>query len=418
VPRDDNDRRHPQRLTTSFVASLILHALLAALLFSIATSSSEQASSESVQGAQIVTVTSQAVPKTVAVAVPHAAPPIPHARTAPQQVAAQPRSAPPHPPVHHELSKFAPTAPPNPTPAPEASAAPNPQPTQPEIALTPLPIVAAVPTSVPARIIAATIHAPPTAPPTQAPTAAPTARPVPKIEQPKAPQATFAPLIARATPQAVVTPGMTSQVQIRKPTPGVPSPGPTRRPEPTISHGGAASPGPKTLGSPGPKGIAPVKSNAAAKPIQTVQSTPRPAAAQGKPAAKASRNLNQRLRNILPTPGPYAIATPRMYKGDISNLKPAEPTPPPAIVAITKFIYTENLTGQRWKIWPLGATPEERGIKMYVTSIRHVAGIQMCTGWVIRQPIAGKDPWIVEPDQTFPCSGNLVPYARPTPAPP
>jgi len=418
VPRDDNDRRHPQRLTTSFVASLILHALFALLLFSIATSSSEQASSESVQGAQIVTVTSQAVPKTVAVAIPHAAPPVPHARTAPVQAAAQPRSAPPHPRVHHELSKFAPTAPPNPTPAPEASAAPNPQPTQPEIALTPLPIVAAVPTSVPARIVAATIHAPPTAPPTQAPTAAPTARPVPKVEQPKAPQATFAPVIARVTPQPVVTPGMTSQVQIRKPTPGVPSPGPTRLPQPSNSHGNAATPGPKTLGSPGPKGVAPVKSQAPAKPIQTVPSTPRPAPAQAKPGSKASNRLNQRLRNILPTPGPYAIATPRMYKGDISAIRPAEPTPPPAILAMTKYIYTENIGGEHWKIPLLGSAPEERMLKMYVTSVRHVAGVAMCTGWVIRQPIAGKDPWIVEPDQTFPCGGNLVPFTPPTPAPP
>jgi hypothetical protein len=414
VPRDDNDRRHPQRLTTSFVASLFLHALAAFLLFSLATSSSEQASSESVQGAQIVTVTSQAVPKTVAVAAPHAAPPVPHSRTAPQQAAAQPRSAPPHPRIHHELSKFAPTAPPNPTPAPEASAAPNPQPTQPEIALTPLPIVAAVPTSVPARVVAATIHAPPTAPPTQAPTAAPTARPIPKIEQPKAPEATFAPLIARATPQAVVTPGLTAQVQIRKPAPGVPSPGPTRLPQPSVSHGGAASPGPKTVGSPGPKGIAPVKSSAPAKPIQTVPSTPRPAAAQGKPSSKASRNLNQRLRNILPTPGPYVIATPRMYKADVSSLRPVEPTPPPAVLALTKYIYTENVGGN-WKIWPLGSAPEERTIKMYVTSVRHVAGVTMCTGWVVRQPIAGKDPWIVEPDQTFPCGGHLVPYTPPAP---
>jgi hypothetical protein len=417
VPRDDNDRRHPQRLTTSFVASLILHALFALLVFSVATSSSEQASSESVQGAQIVMVTSQAVPKTVAVAVPHAAPPVPHARTAPRQAATQPRSAPPHPLVHHELSKFAPTAPPNPTPAPEASAAPNPQPTQPEIALTPLPIVAAVPTSVPARVVAATIHAPPTARPTQAPTAAPTARPIPKIEQPKAPQATFAPLIARAAPQAIVTPGMTSQVQIRKPTPGVPSPGPTRLPQPAISHGGAASPGPKTVGSPGPKGIAPVKSSVPAKPIQTVPATPRPAPAQGKPASRASRNLNQRLRNILPTPGPYAIATPRMYKADVSRLRPVEPTPPPAILALTKFIYTENVGGN-WKIWPLGSAPEERAIKMYVTSVRQVAGVKWCTGWVVRQPIAGKDPWIVEPDQTFPCNRNLVPFTPPSPAPP
>ena len=371
------------------------------------------------QGSQVVTLTSQVVPKTVAVAVPHAAPPIPHApRTAPRQAAAQPRSAPPHPRVHHELSKFAPTAPPNPTPAPEASAAPNPQPTQPEIALTPLPIIAAVPTSVPARVVAATIHAPATAPPTQAPTAAPTARPIPKVEQPKAPQATFAPLIARATPQAVVTPGMTSQVQIRKPTPGVPSPGPTRLPQPSVSHGGAASPGPKTVGSPGPKGIAPVKSSAPAKPIQTVPSTPQPAPAQGKPSSKASRNLNQRLRNILPTPGPYAIATPRMYKADVSALRPAEPTPPPAVLAVTKYIYTENVSGERWKVSLLGTSPEERTIKMYVTSVRHVAGVQMCTGWVIRQPIAGKDPWIVEPDQTFPCGGNLVPYTPPSPAPP
>ncbi len=417
MPRDDNDRRHPQRLTTSFVASLILHALAAMLLFSLATSSSQQASSESVQGAQIVTVTSQAVPKTVAVAVPRAAPPVPHAAVAPhRQAAAQPRSAPPHPRVHHELSKFAPTAPPNPTPAPEASAAPNPQPTQPEIALTPLPIVAAVPTSVPARIVAATVRAPPTAPPTQAPTAAPTARPVPKIQQPKAPAATLAPLIAQATPKAAATPGLSVPVQVRKPSPGVPSPGPTKLPAPSTQHGGAASPGPKAVGSPGPKGIARVKTNAPAKPIQSVPSTPRPVS-QSKPASKPSR-LNRRLQNLLPSPGPYAIATPRRYQGDLSNIKPPEPTPPPAVLAITKFIYTENVAGQRWKIWPMGPAPEERAIKMYVTSVWHVGAVTMCHGWVIRQPVAGNVLWITEPDQTFACNGHLEPFTPPSPAPP
>lgn len=397
-----------------------MHALLALLLFSLATSSSEQSSSESIQGAQIVTVTSQAVPKTVAIAVPHAAPPQPHAPVAPRIVAAQPRSAPPHPPVHHELAKFAPTAAPNPTPAPEASAAPNPQPTQPEIALTPLPIIAAVPTSVPAHVIAANPHAPPTAPPTQAPTAAPTARPVPKIQQPKAPVATFAPLIAEVKPQAVVTPGISAPVQIRKPAPGVPSPGPTHLPVPSVKNGTAASPGPKAIGSPGPKAVAHVKTSGPARPIQTVPSTPRPAAGQqGKTAAKTpARNLNARLRNLLPTPGPYAIATPRMYKGDLANVRPAEPTPPPAILAMVKFIYTENVGGEHWKIWPMGPAPEERAVKMYVTSVKHVGAVTMCTGWLIRQPIAGNVPWIVEPDETLACTGHLEPFTPPTPAPP
>jgi len=416
VPRDDNDRRHPQRLTTSFVASLILHALTALLLFSLATSSSEQASSESVQGAQIVTVTSQAAPKTVAVAVPHAAPPLPHAAVAPRVTAAQPRSAPPHPRVRHELSKFAPTAPPNPTPAPEASAVPNPQPTQPEIALSPLPIAAAVPTSVPARVVAATIRAPPTAPPTQAPTAAPSAQPVPKIVQPKAPAATFAPLIAQVTPQPVLTPGMSQPAQIRKPTPGVPSPGPTRLPIASTQNGSAPSPGPKAAGSPGPKAVARVKSNVPAKPVQSVPSTPRPAA-QSRPASKRSRNLNSRLRNLLPSPGPYAIATPRVYHGELSNIRPAEPTPPPAILAMTKFIYTENVAAEHWKIWPFGTAPEERAVKMYVTSVRHVGALTICSGWVIRQPIAGNVLWIVEPDQTFPCNGHLEPFTPPSPSP-
>lgn len=406
-------------MTTGFVLSLILHALLALLLFSLATSSSQQASSESIQGAQIVTVTSQAVPKTVAIAVPHAAPPVPHAQVAPKQSTTQPRSAPPHPVVHHELAKFAPTAPPNPTPAPVASAAPNPQPTQPEIALTPLPIAAAVPTSVPARVVAATVRAPPTAPPTQAPTAAPTARPVPKVQQPKAPEATFAPLVAQAIPHPVVTPGLTSPVQIRKPAPGVPSPGPTRLPAPSTQHGGVASPGPKAVGSPGPKAVARVKTNAPQKPIQSVPSTPRPIA-QSKPAAKPSAKLNQRLRNLLPTPGPYAIATPRVYRGDLSNIKPPEPTPPPAILAKTKFIYTENVANEHWKILgvTLPSSPEERAVKMYVTSVKHVGALTICTGWVIRQPVAGNVLWIVEPDETFPCAGHLEPFTPPSPSPP
>ncbi len=121
---------------------------------------------------------------------------------------------------------------------------------------------------------------------------------------------------------------------------------------------------------------------------------------------------------MLPSPGPYAIATPRRYQGDLSNIKPPEPTPPPAVLAITKFIYTENVAGQRWKIWPMGPAPEERAIKMYVTSVWHVGAVTMCHGWVIRQPVAGNVLWITEPDQTFACNGHLEPFTPPSPAPP
>ncbi|HEV2261411.1 MAG TPA: hypothetical protein VGR69_03865 [Candidatus Rubrimentiphilum sp.] len=413
--RDATDQRRPQRLTASFVVSLILHALAALLLFSLASSSSEQAASESVQGARIVTFTTQVAPKTVAIAMPRAAPPLPHAPIAPQPVNAQARSAPPRPQVRHELAKFAPTAPPNPTPAPVASAEPNPQPTQPEIAVSPMPVIAAVPTSVPANTVAVTVHAPPTAAPTQAPTAAPTARPVPRIVRPKTPVATFAPLIAQATPQPLVTPGASLNVQIRKVTPGVPSPGPTRAPAPSTKTGAAPRPGPKASGSPGPRGLGPKKIAAVPRPIQ-VPATPRPISGSTR-AGKRAANLNRRLHNLLPTPGPYAIATPRAYRGQIGALRPAEPTPPPAILAATKYIYTENVGTQRWKIQLRAPTPEERYVKMYVTSIKHVGLVNICSGWVVRQPIAGNQLWIVEPNETMVCSGHLEPFTPPTPSP-
>lgn len=278
-----------------------------------------------------------------------------------------------------------------------------------------MPVVAAVPTSVPANTVAVAVHAPPTAAPTQAPTAAPTARPVPKVVRPKLPVATFAPLIAQATPQPVIAPGAHLNVQIRKVTPGVPSPGPTRAPAPSTKTGAAPRPAPKAGGSPGPRGIGPKKVAAVPRPVQ-IAPTPRPISA-GTRAGKHAANLNRRLKNLLPNAGPYAVATPRAYRGQIGNIRPAEPTPPPAILAMTKYIYTENLGDEHWKIWPMGATPEERYIKMYVTSVKHVGLVNICSGWVVRQPIAGNQLWIVEPGETLVCSGHLEPFTPPTPSP-
>ncbi|MGH8163974.1 MAG: hypothetical protein ACREP1_06540, partial [Rhodanobacteraceae bacterium] len=143
--RNEADPRRRERVAGSFLASLLLHALAALLLFSVATSSSEQAGSESVQGNEIVSVTTQRVARTAALKATQAVPPVPHAPQiaaprAPQRVAAAT-----HPRVLHELATFAPTAPPNPTPAPVASAVPNPQPTMAILSSSPVPIPPAAP---------------------------------------------------------------------------------------------------------------------------------------------------------------------------------------------------------------------------------------------------------------------------------
>ncbi|HKU82390.1 MAG TPA: hypothetical protein VJP76_09505, partial [Candidatus Tumulicola sp.] len=159
--RDPLDRHAPERNAVSFLASLFVHALIALFLFSVASSSSEQ-SPESFPGGMIVTISSRPVPSSAPAPATKAALPVPHARVvpSPRVVAARPRSAPPHPRVVHELSKFAPTAPPNPTPAPVSSSAPNPVPTQAVIAVSPAPLPEHVPTAAPATTVAVSVKAP------------------------------------------------------------------------------------------------------------------------------------------------------------------------------------------------------------------------------------------------------------------
>lgn len=419
--RDPQDKRAPERNVVSVLASLLMHAVAAYLLFSLATSSSEQAAPETTSGTVLVTVSQQAPQKPAPVNVPRAAVPVPHAPLVPSpQPAAQPRSAPPHPRVLHELAKFAPTAPPNPTPAPVSSSLPNPVPTQAQIAVTAAPLPAAAPTSLPATIVAATIKAPPTAAPQPRPSAVPTIlprrqplpTPAPKAApaltpqpEPSALTASAAPLLALATPQPLATPGTPSQIRIPKPavTPG---------------RGTAPAPGPKAIGSPGPRPVAPVRGPSVARPVQALPATPRPAPV-GAPS-KRGVSLSQRLRNLIPTAAPSFTPAPRKSYSFLGNLKPTpvpEPTPPPEVVAATKFLYVENVGGQRWKQSYLGVAPEERYVKMYVTSVKRIGFINWCTGWVLRAPVAGGEKWIVEPNESLICSGRLSPFTPPSPEP-
>lgn len=114
-------------------------------------------------------------------------------------------------------------------------------------------------------------------------------------------------------------------------------------------------------------------------------------------------------------------APPKQYSY-LGNLKPTplpEPTPPADVLAATKYLYVENVGSQHWKGWPLGAAPEEIAVKMYVTSVKRIGPIQWCTGWVIRMPVTNYEHrhWIVEPGQSFICSGHLEPFLGPVPVP-
>jgi hypothetical protein len=406
--RDPHDRRRPERAAAGFVASVLIHALLALFLFSLPSSTSEESSPESFSGTTIVSVSQQqAVKKSAPVATQQTAPPVPHAPVVPRVrvAAAQPRAAQPHPRVLHELAKFAPTAPPNPTPAPVASAAPNPAPTQAVIAVSPAPIEPVVPTTAPANLIAAAVRVPPTAPP----------QPKPKIQATVAPTHAPAP---SAAPKAVAT---LRPLASAKPlaTPGAPLQTHAPNPAPTAGTGQARTPGPKAQGTPGPQGIAPSKNASAAKPIQ-VAPTPKPerTAARPRSVSKSARSLNQRLNSLIPTAAPSFTPGARKHYSLFNMPKPTpepEPTPPPQVIAATHFIYFENIGGQKWKQSFLGTAPEEGYVKMYVTAVHYTLGVRRCTGWVVRAPLAGNEKFIVEENASYICTGHLEPFTPPPP---
>src|SRR5665213_2082515 len=118
--RDPRDRHYPERLTASYILSLVLHALAALLMFSIASSSSQEGATQDVAGGEVVTFSKIVTRAQPAVASPQppvpAAPKIAPLRHAP---AALPATQ-PLPPRPRELSVIATNAPPLPKPLPQA----------------------------------------------------------------------------------------------------------------------------------------------------------------------------------------------------------------------------------------------------------------------------------------------------------
>ncbi len=372
--RSDGDRRRSERLTLAFLASLLVHALLAYFLFSLTIPASQQAS-ESISGwQQIITVTSRSR----------------LARTRVVKASSRTRTVlPPHPRVLHELAKYAPTAPPNPTPVPLPSAAPTSVPTTPVLP-SPVP-VAAAPTALPA----VPSPAPATVPPTIAPS-----------PKPPAPRPTVA-----VPPSA---------------TPGVPSPAPTAAAT-ASARAVAPTSAPRAVATSGPGAAVASRQAVAPRPVQVPPATPRPIPAHtARPRQKTQsvhQSLNARLRSLIPTSAPPTPEPPKMYRA-LGNLRPAEvpePTPPPDVLAATKYLYEED-AHQAFS---------ELRIKMYVTKVRKVGFVTVCTGWLLRYPfppahgtyrldsnfnVAPKPE--IEPGVTYVCNArNLKPYAPGSPAP-
>lgn len=391
--RDPRDRRYPERLTGSFLASLLLHALFAALLFTVLVSSSEQGANENVQGGEVVTLS-----RTSPVVVPnqpaatHAVAPMPHVpQIAPLHHA--PLTAPlaQRLPVNrHELAKSAPTAPPNPPPIPQSTPQPNPQPTQNIAESHPSYEVPSAPVSIPTvGPIAVALKAPPTAAPSPAPSTAPVAHASPKpaapTARPSAKPATPAPALPKPVPTA-------ASIARASPAPvsGVPSPSPTSTAVVARTAGAAPKPAPSGGASPGPRtGNGPVQNAAPARPI-AVRPAPSPSAQPTHvPRTRSAPNINAKLRALLPN-NPVNPQS-KQYTPTYSLRGRLEPTPPPDVLARTKYIYEVKGTGN------------EDHVKMWVVAAHKAGPTTICTGWLVRYPRAMRGGYAVAagPDSTI-----------------
>ncbi|MBV9718420.1 MAG: hypothetical protein JOZ77_03825 [Candidatus Eremiobacteraeota bacterium] len=423
LKRDPRDRRYPERLTASFVVSVILHALLAALLFSVLMNSSQEGATESVAGGEVVTI-SRTSPIVVAnqPAAVHAIPPVPHVPViAPVRHApiAQPQTQ-KLPVNRHELAKTAPSAPPNPRPIPEQTPQPNPQPTQNIFETQTHPEVPSAPVSVPTvGPIAVAIKTPPTAAPSPAPTAAPSARPSAKplapnvrpsaravTPAPAVPQASpTAAAVARASaaPSASAAPATRASVAPAE-RPGVPNPSATRAPAAVAkTAGNGPRPAPSGIGSPGPRPGAAKNQPSLPRPIE-IRPTPAPAArSTAAPKPNIAPNINAKLRALLPN-NPVN-PTNKSYTPSLSLRGRLEPTPPPDVLAKTKYIYEVRGTGN------------ESRVKMWVIAARKAGPTTICTGWLVRYPqalrggyatAAGPDSTIVHSNPQAPANGTQI----------
>jgi hypothetical protein len=393
--RDPRDRYYRERLAGSTLASLIVHALLAILLFSVLVSSSQQGTAENVQGAEIVAL--QRVTPVVLrqPAANKAALPVPHVpRVAPVRHAplVQPRTQ-RMPQNRHELARIVPSAPPNPLPVPVASPQPNPQPTSLVLEARPSNQLPAAPLSIPTLApVSVALKRPPTAAPSPVVTSAPTSRPPPRppvpAALPTAQPATPAPIrpsaLSAATPAAVrvSAPPSGSPAPLARASAapaaraGVPSPSPAGTPAASRAAGPAASPGPRGQASPGPRPGAGSQARLVPRRPIAVAPTPSPVPHAPRTPAPAAVRLQAELRALIPT-GPVH-PTMKQYTPAVTLRGSLTPTPPPSVLAQTRYLY---------EVHDIGG---EREIKMWVTSTRRLGPTTLCTGWLVRFPQAAR----------------------------
>jgi hypothetical protein len=344
-------------------------------------------------------------------------------------------AAQPVPPRRHELSAVAPTAPPNPTPLPQASKQPNPQPTAPTYDVQPERDIPAVPTAVPSvGVQTVAVRIPPTAAPTPVPSASPTAAPTPR------PVATLAPTAkpqtpAPAAPTASPTPAAVAAARpttAPTATPGAPSPSPTQAPaSPKPRPGLAPTPGPKGSSTPGPRAGTEIASKGAQPRPVTIRPTPTPAPRRSAPPnGLPAIDVNAKLRALLP----HNDVNPQLTSVHerITLQGSMDPTPPPEVLAQTKYLYEERGTGS------------DAGVKMWVTGTHRSGPLLICDGWMLRYPVnenaaykqgtftnnvpggivistgglsSGVLPPVIEEHASTPCSAKkLTPFA-PSPGP-
>jgi len=126
--------------------------------------------------------------------------------------------------------------------------------------------------------------------------------------------------------------------------------------------------------------------------------------ARATPKAKTPPNINARLRAMLPN-NPVNPTT-KSYGPTFSLRGRLEPTPPPDVLAKTKYIYDVRGTGR------------EQRVKMWVIAARKSGPTTICTGWLVRYPQAvrggyadspGSDSTIVRNDMhSGPANGTQI----------
>ncbi len=385
--RDPRDRTHPARLTLSTVLSLVLHVLLALLLFTVVSSSSQEGATGSIQGGEIVTVQQRAVAQAQPAPAPSVVPPVPHVPlVAPLHHAPAPQTAAQRQPQnHHELAQFKPKSAPNPLPVPQSTARPNPQPTVEVFEPKPDTGIPAAPLTIPeATVIAVAIKAPPTAAPSPHPTSVPSAKPVavkplPSAAPSKAP-ATPAPVatsaalkpatvVARTSPSpATPAPGPVASAPPAKVS-GVPVPAPTAGAAQSVNHGTSPTPGPKGTAAPGPhRGGNQSNHPGPTRPV-IVSVTPSPG-----PSGPSASALNSKLRSLLlPSGTAKAPTSAHIAPGYGSISSQLDPSPPPDVIAHTIYLYQSSSNG-------------EKRVKMWVTSVHKEGPLTICSGWMLTYP--------------------------------